>query len=417
MSRGVCRRIRCVLTGLILALACAGCSLGPKAIEKSHGRYAESVRLVEQEQLLRQLVLLRYNEISVDLDVSNIADQYELTGGAEARPFFLAPNPSNSNLVFKTFTSILPDVTLGGATRPTVSLTPHSDAAATRRFLTPISLDTLIFLMQTNWPVDTVLRLWVERMNGVPNAATASAPGWDEVPDYERFLRIAELFRDAQRQELAITRVEDRETIVGGPIPAESMSATALVEAAKNGLEYRLVDDKKSWVLVRKEKRLAVEVSPGAGKAPEALELARLLNLDVGLPQYDIVVSNRGIPDPARFPTPPTNQLRVVPRSTAQAAYFLSNGVEVPQEHVCSGIARQNSITEIAQNLFSVHVSDGRKPPPTAFVAIHYRGYWYYIDDRDTVSKNTFALMFHMSHLDFTRDALRGPALTLPIGR
>ena len=57
----------------------------------------------------------------VGLDVANIAAQYELAAGAEARPFFIAPNPSNSNIVFRTFTSILPDVTLTGTkTAPTL---------------------------------------------------------------------------------------------------------------------------------------------------------------------------------------------------------------------------------------------------------------------------------------------------------
>ena len=49
-------------------------------------------------------------------------------------------------------------------------------------------------------------------------------------------------------------------------------------------------------------------------------------------------MSNRGGPDPLRFPGPPATELRVVPRSTAQAAYFLSNGVEVPPEHAGAGL-------------------------------------------------------------------------------
>ena len=74
-----------------------GPAFGPKVLEKTHGRYNEAVRRVDEEQLLRNVVRMRYNESPLELNVSSIASQYELDGSAEARPFFIAPNPSNSN--------------------------------------------------------------------------------------------------------------------------------------------------------------------------------------------------------------------------------------------------------------------------------------------------------------------------------
>jgi hypothetical protein len=119
-----------------------GCAFGPKALERSHGRYNEAIRLVYEEQLLRNLVHLRYTEAPLDLHVASVAAQYELSGHAEARPFFVAPNPSNSNVIFRTFTAILPDVFVEAANRPTISLDPADDGTSVRRFLTPISAET-----------------------------------------------------------------------------------------------------------------------------------------------------------------------------------------------------------------------------------------------------------------------------------
>ena len=67
----------------------------------------------------------------------------------------------------------------------------------------------------------------------------------------------------------------------------------------------------------------------------------------------------------------------------------------------------------------AVRVCGGHRPPPNAYLAVHYRGYWYYIDDTDRETKATFALMTHLSRLDFNRQSLggQGPALTLPVGR
>src|SRR5262249_32158844 len=147
------KRIPCLAFAGILfwALVGGGCAFGPYTLERSHGRYNEAIRRVDEEQLLRNLVHMRYNEIPLNLNVSSIAAQYELAGGAETRPFFLAPNPSGGT--FRTFTSVLPDVNVSGANRPTVPLLPADNGDAVRQFLTPISAETLIFLAQTSWPV------------------------------------------------------------------------------------------------------------------------------------------------------------------------------------------------------------------------------------------------------------------------
>src|SRR5262249_14977297 len=159
--------------------------------------------------------------------------------------------------------------------------------------------------------------------------------------------------------------------------------------------------------LTRKERRLAVQLSPGAENSPELTELVALMNLVPGRTTYDIALAARGSPDPEKFPSPPGEEIRIVPRSIAQATFFLSSGLEVPAEHVCWGLVRpmlrpDGSLfdsTEITRGLFAVHVCKGHKPPPNAYVAIHYRGYWYYIDDRDAETKATFGLLFYLIRL------------------
>jgi hypothetical protein len=426
--RPAAKPVAVLLAALFPLLVAGGCSFGPRALERTHGPYNESVHRVEEEELLLNVVRLRYNETPLHLKVDSIAAQYELSAQAEARPFFVAPNPSNSNVIFKTFTSILPDFLATAANRPTVTLDPADGSDAVRQFLTPISADTLIFLAQTSWPVDTIVRIWAERVNGVPNAATASGPSRCLPPDFARFQRVAELLQAAQDRELAPVRGEEHLTELSDALPESAVTAAAVVEAAKNGLEYRRHADGKSWVLVRRERRLVVEVSPGAETSPEMVELEGLLNLVPGQRRYEIAVAARGAPDPARFPTPPSAELRVVPRSTVQALYYLANGVEVPPEHLCAGLVclptdpdgKVLDGREVTRGLFEVHVSKGHKPPPEAFVAVCYRGYWFYLDDRDQASKATFSLMLQVSRLDFARPLplqRAGPALTLPVGR
>jgi hypothetical protein len=415
-----------LLCGLALGPGGAGCAFGPKALERSHGCYNEAVKRADEEQLLRNIVRARYNESPLHLNINAIAAQYELSAQAEARPFFLAPNPSNSNVIFKTFTSILPDFLVSWANRPTITLDPADGSHEVRQFLTPISAETLVFLAQTSWPASVVLRLWTERLNGVPNAPTASGPSRCLPPDFARFQRVAELLQVIQDNELGTVRAEDRLTDVGDPLPEGAVTAAAEVEASRAGLEFRRHADGRSWVLVRREHRLGLEVTPGAEASPELAELEALLNLVPGQRRYEIVVAARGPTDPARFPSPPSAELRAALRSTAQVFFYLANGVEVPPEHVAAGLVclpadeagRVLDGREITRGLFEVHACAGHKPPPEAYVAVKYRGFWYYLDDRDQASKATLALVLQVSRLDFARQRLSaGPVLTLPAGR
>lgn len=412
-----------ILSGVISALVAGGCSFGPKVLERTHSRYNEAVRHVEQEELLRNIVRLRYLEPSLRLNVQSIAAQYELSGAAEARPFFAASGTGADQ--FRSFSRVLPDLLLSSANRPTISLAPADTGDAVRQFLTPINLDTLAFLAETGWPKALILRLWVERLNGVPNASAENVLSGTAL-DYARFQRITELSQDAARQELWTIHTEEREAEVGGPFPAAAVTAAAGVEAAKSGLRYRRQED-GTYVLVRKEQRLVVELSPGAETSPVVAELTSLLNLVPGQRRYDITVVGWDRPDPARFPAPPLTEIRAVPRSTARVWLYLANGVEVPAEHLASGLVQTTAgpdgmvrdDREITRGVFEVHVCRGKKPPPHAYVAVEYRGYWYYIDDRDLASKATFALVLKMSRIDFGRPlpGPSGPALTLPVGR
>jgi hypothetical protein len=410
--------------GLSLGLTGGGCAFGPKVLEKTHGLYNEAVRRVDEEQLLRNIVRLRYNETGLELNVSSIASQYELAAGVEARPFFGTPNPAGN--IFHPFTRILPDATLDGSNRPTITLIPADNGDAVQRFLTPISSDTLIFLSQTSWPVSMVMRLWLERANGVPNAPSASGPLRGDVPDFERFRRVAELAQMARLLKLATVRPDELPREIGSPLPLANVTGAMMLEAAKNGMEYRLRESGNSWALIRKEHGLVLEIQPSAVGHPIVNELETLLNLRPGSLRYEIVVAQGIEADPLLQPIPLSDELRLSTRSTAQVLYFLANGVEVPYQHQADGVAQFATAPDgtpfdsrtVTDGLFTVHSCKTHKPPATAYVAIFHRGYWFYIDDRDHVSKAAFTLVLATSRLDFARQhPAAGPFLTLPVGR
>jgi hypothetical protein len=413
-----------LLGGLGWAFSAAGCAFGPKALERTHGRYNESIKEVSEEQLLLNLVRLRYNDSPSRLDVSSIAAQYELSGMAQAQPFFTAQASAVSDLI-RSFTAVLPSAQVLGANRPTVSLTPADDRTTVRRFLTPLDPEELFFFAQSGWPISLLFRLYVEYLNGVPNAPSAGGPVRDVVPTFETFLRVVELLQVVQDRDYARIVAGEKEKRSGGPVPNPKVKASDVLNAAKAEYEYRTYD-KDTWELVKTEKKLLVKVNPDAVSRPEIQELCQLLRLQPGQLEYEVKLGDK---DPYLTEiTPQTlSSLRIVPRSAVQVLFFLSHGVQVPVEHLNSGIAKATvgpdgevfDWQRLTGGVFSVHSSKQHCRPRHAHVAVKYYGYWFYIDDRDQESKTTFTFVQQLVRLDVApkEKEAAGPVLTLPVGR
>ena len=160
--------------GLFLVALAGGCALGPRSVEQNRLRYNEAVKTTTEQQLLLNIVRLRYIDTPSSLSITTIADQQEIVAGLKAIPFFTADAVGNSFGGFRG--SVLPQAELSGANRPTLSYTPLDDTEFTRRLFTPLTLEGAAYLGKTTWPISTVFRLYLENLNWVSNAETASGP-------------------------------------------------------------------------------------------------------------------------------------------------------------------------------------------------------------------------------------------------
>ena len=70
---------------------------------------------------------------------------------------------------------------------------------------------------------------------------------------------------------------------------------------------------------------------------------------------------------------------------------------------------------DVIGDIFRVYVSKHR--PKTAYLAVPYRGYWFYIEDTDTSSKITLTIFSELFRLQRSGAAEGQPLLTLPVGR
>ena len=116
-------------------------------------------------------------------------------------------------------------------------------------------------------------------------------------------------------------------------------------------------------------------------------------------------------------------ELDIEPRSLMGTLYYLSHATHIPQEHIESGLVTTTTHewgdvfdwSDVSGDL--LQVCSQRRKPKHAAVAVKYRDYWFYIDDRDLASKSSFTLLLQLFELQAGGGAEgTKPVLTLSVG-
>jgi hypothetical protein len=225
-------------------------------------------------------------------------------------------------------------------------------------------------------------------------------------------------------RKLATVFIADEDDPVGDDIPSEKITARAMVEAAKGNFEYRKVEKTGNWRVVRKKQTPSLRVAESAKDDPDFQSVCRVFHLDATKTSFEFTVQKLD-PYMKDEPKKGLDKLDLETRSLLQVLFFVANGVELPPAHIEAGIAPLTMGTDgqvfdwdqVLGGLFKVCWADGKRPPDCAHVAVRYKGYWFYIDERDRDTKATFALLVELSRLQLSTDkAGSPPVLTLPIG-
>jgi hypothetical protein len=399
----------------MVIMACQGCAFGPRVLHHTRLPYNAALKDTTEEQLLLNIVRLRYLDNYASVAITNIADQKELAAGAQLIPFFTPGGPGEFKFVG------LPQLQASGASRPTLSFAALDDQEFTRRLFTPAGLDVVAPLIQSTCPISTQFRLQLDSLNRVPNARLASGPTPKEPPVFAQFLTGIQALQRLEDRHLVMPITEDRDEKVTDAVAAENSTAAAL-EAAKSGLEYRK-DEKGQWTLVRKRTVYCLRFGDVDDDA-DFLIFCQAFHLDPKLRKLDLTA---GALDPflARMPKEGLGILDLDIRSLLQMYFFVAHGVHVPPEHVMAGIVPMTvghdgmsfDWDAVLQGLFRVCWAKGNKPPCHAHVAVCYKGYWFYIDDRDQETKTTFTFLLELSRLELGTKKAPGPTFTLPLNQ
>jgi hypothetical protein len=355
----LCKGTLALAAALLLGTGCA--ALGPRSLPQDRYGYNSAVAESWKEQTLLNIVKLRYLDMPLFLDVTSIVSGYTLE--------------SSITLTADLIPSVADAYSAGGTgkfiDRPTVTYSPITGQRFNRQFLTPIPPDSLLFLIQAGWPVDLVLPITVESINGLRNRTSG---GMNTRAADEGFGKAVQLLRTLQRCGAVGMRIVKQE---------DAAPSAALVFHRKGVAE-------ETWAAFR--------------------EVCELLRLKSDLTEVSISYGALPAGD---------GEMAVLTRSILQIMLEFAAHVDVPSDHADAGrvvpsIRNTAAVGEGAIPAFHVHTTDGK--PGDALVAVRYRDHWFWIDDRDLQSKRAFTFLMVLFSLTETGGREGLPLVTIPAG-
>lgn len=353
---------------LALLATSAGClQLGPATLGVTQRDFNEAIVRAQNEQLLLNLVRLRYRDNPYFVEVSGITSQQSIGGSAGIGTDFSV----SSDVPLRSV--VRPSLGMTYSQTPTVVLSPLSGEAFVRKLISPLSLEALLHLTRSGWSIARVLTLILDRVGTLRNAPSAAGPTPAHAPTFAEFQKFA-------------------------------LDLRALQQADLLNLSYEHGKEQPSLIL---------EVR-GQNELHEPLErLRKLLGLSQDGLRYTLT---QDIKRTGKDVVP----LRL--RSVRSILFFLAHGVDVPKVHRLAGLVtttrypdgRSFDWSDLLGGLF--HVRTRRDEPMAAYVKIRYRDHYYYIADNDLETKSTFMLLTEIFNMQAGQGVALMPTLTLPVG-
>jgi hypothetical protein len=353
---------RCV-AGLLL-LSIGGCaSIGPDALDRDHLDYAQAVANAEKEQTLLNIVLRRYADPPTFLSINQVVASYTLQASAGVTGGIDVTLPGRTG-------------TLTGNAQysqtPTMTFSPITGAQFAGSFVRPFAPNELFPLAQNGVPIAVLLRFAVQSIGDLNNALRlintpiSSSAGQVGSPNFFKLLADLQTLQD------------------GG------------------ALSFRFTNDKPGPRVY-----LSISIGTDSNLDAVAAETRRLLNVGPGEIEiiYGQTVSHY-------------NQVPMITRSFIGILAYISAQIDVPNVDV-----------ETHRTLPSIgYASTGQRPPvivqtspsrpDSTFVAVQYRGRWFWIADTDFDSKIAFsAIQVLMNIAQGETDDKNTPVLTIPATR
>jgi hypothetical protein len=352
-----------VTTSLTIAAAAlfTGCAhLGPRTVAVDRFDYSTAIADSWKQQTLLNIVKLRYMDLPVFVDVASVVSGYSMQTGVSVNGTLSSEKAVQGNYFAAGGQAIYTD-------RPTITYVPLTGEKFLRGLITPIDPKNIFFMLQAGYPADFLLGLTVESLNSVRNRSTAGGTAREADPE---FIRALELLREVQAAGAVGMRVEED----------KAKGSTAVLFFRRDDVSPDIVE--------------------------KTAEIRRLLKLPAEPQKFTLTYS------PVRGAE---NELAVNSRSMLQIMGAFASYLDVPETHLKDHSALpafENAAPESRRNQVRIH--SGKEKPANAFAAVHYHGYWFWIDDGDWQTKRAMTAIMFFFTLAETGDSGKLPLITIP---
>ncbi len=348
-----------LLSTCAVALSLTGCfrTVGSHRVVEDRRDYGISLSESWKEQMLLDIVKIRYIDPVTFVDIGNIVTSYTMSQTVNASGAIQPWNPDSGA-----------SVGVAGifSKTPTVTYTPLTGSKFIQAIVTPLPAPVVFSAIENGSAADAIMLTTVSSINGLKNQQ-ATLNGF--VPADPEFHRLRTLMRKIQLA--GVLRL--------------------YVRADVNKQQHTIV------------------TIPVKGIPPEVLadsrEVRRLLGLSPDATEFTLVSGPNASSD---------TEIAVQTRSVLGLLQNLAAQVQVPHEdvkRVFPGFQKDNAFPGIAP---MVRIYGDTQKPADAYVTVKYRNTWFWIDDEDLQSKQIFNMLMLFFTMADTGQKDNLPTITIP---
>jgi len=416
-------------------LLLAGCQAGPALYETSFTEYNDAVRKTLDEQMLANLVRMRYLESPIFLQVSSLNTSFSIGGNVGASGTFVESGNNQAG------------ASIGGSysENPTISFSMPESREYYGRLLAPLSAKQVNSLVLGGFDTELVFRTSVRGVNGLRNMSADYGDSSAQTSAQANFLEMLGLVTKLRSEGLIDLELGGKETFWSSPVPMNvtgdlakvALFATSVYALSNDSeiVEYGVGPDGQPvrggqglWQTHMYEKNMALRFAPAAKDSPDARRLKGLLALETERNNFPIVEAEMvnaekgrgvmGLAPGALDPSVTWAEIGMRGRSMMEILQVASKEVRVPGDDIARGTAtadRSGRLKITTGEADWLVVKSSADKPDNSSLRIKYRGNWFYIDDTDLKSRETFALITALFAVVGGTVPGAHPVLTLPV--
>ena len=412
-----------VIACAVVAIAILqGCTIGPRLYESSFTDYSDAIRKTSDGQMLSNLVRMRYFESPIFMQVASVSTSFNLNSnvGATAGINEGAPDSYGFN------------AGAGFSETPTITFSLPESRVYYGLLMAPLSTNQITQLIDAGFDSGDVIQAAVKRINGLRNITIDNSIVPQKPKSYTDFREALTLLNKLSIDELAEFAPGSGYSLWSspvGPIEFDPMSQVAMLGAQvliQNTAGGDIIKNAKDeWEVHTFARRMSLRFPPIALDSPDAQRLKKLLQLEPSrnaFPMLDFefttIEKGRayvGQSPAALDPKAIWVEIGVRGRSMMEIMQIASTAVQIPADDIDAGVAFVSPERGSDPDGFGFVIKSSKDEPSNATLRTKYRGYWFYIEDVDLRSRESFALLNALFAVTAGTVPGANPVLTLPV--